>query len=193
MPSFNSPPATCFLAVAFLLDDSLTELDFASFEDESLMNEFFRTKNDRNLMRGHISRYGNVLWTVPARIFLGAMWLVDCWDKVQGEGSWFTNKLRLPFDWLQPAVTSGASKAADATSAASGAAAGGAAEPATAKVTFCLSGMFYWVNIWIIPMALACMNDSGRAFGLDKWVVPYLQKHLGHWRYGQQRALYKNQ
>lgn len=230
------------------------------------MNEFFRTKNDRNLMRGHISRYGNVLWTVPARLFLGAMWLVDCWDKVQGEGSWFTNKLRLPFDWLQPAVTSGASKAADATSAASGAASSGATEPATAKVTFglsylfghdpmpvfdkmphwfysitkvlipnqevaffmqktmtiieiliglaliaglftwltsaatiamvitfCLSGMFYWVNIWIIPMALACMNGSGRALGLDKWVVPYLQKHLGRWRYGQQRALYKNQ
>ena len=55
---------------------------------------------------------------------------------------------------------------------------------------FCLSGMFYWVNIWMIPMALACMNGSGRAFGLDKWVVPYLQKVFGKWRYGTPQSLY---
>ena len=55
---------------------------------------------------------------------------------------------------------------------------------------FCLSGMFYWVNIWMIPMAFACMNGSGRAFGLDKWVVPYLQKVFGKWRYGTPRSLY---
>ena len=41
---------------------------------------------------------------------------------------------------------------------------------------FCLSGMFYWVNIWMIPMAFACMNGSGRAFGLDKWVVPLISR-----------------
>ena len=50
--------------------------------------------------------------------------------------------------------------------------------------------MFYWVNIWMIPMAFACMNGSGRAFGLDKWVVPYLQKVFGKWRYGTPRSLY---
>jgi NADH dehydrogenase len=231
------------------------------------MHEFFRTRNDRNLMRGHISRQGNVLWAVPARIFLGAMWLVDCAYKVSGKESWFIDKLRLPFTWLQPAATSGASAAgADATSAASGGGADAAATAAsTAKqvfslsyqygkdpmavfnvmpdwmasvtkifipnqqvaffmqksmtvieiliglaliaglftwvaggmsvaftVIFCLSGMFYWVNIWMIPMALATMNGSGRAFGLDKWVVPYLQKTFGKWWYGKPQALYGN-
>lgn len=233
-----------------------------------LMHEFFRTKHKRNLMRGHISRYGNVLWTIPARIFLGAMWLVDCWDKVQGPGSWFTNKLRLPFAWLQQSATTGASQASasaiDATSAATGSSAASTASTAAAThptfslsysyghdpmpvfdkmpkwfynitkalipnqqtaffmqkamtileilvglalvvglftwlssaasvalvVTFCLSGMFYWVNIWMIPLAIACMDGSGRAFGLDYWAVPWLQKHLGHWRYGTIRSVY---
>ena len=225
------------------------------------MHEFFRTRNGRNMFRGHLSRQGNVLWTLPARLTLGAMWLIDCWPKIQGKESWFIDKLRLPFTWLQPAATSGASAAgADATSAATGAAAGAAKATKTVfslsyqygndpmmvfekmpnwyySITkalipnqqvaffmqkamtimeiliglalvaglftwltsaatiafvgvFCLSGMFYWVNIWMIPMAFACMNGSGRAFGLDKWVVPYLQKVFGKWRYGTPRSLY---
>ncbi|MDN6355108.1 MAG: hypothetical protein L0J81_03475, partial [Lactiplantibacillus plantarum] len=54
----------------------------------------------------------------------------------------------------------------------------------------CLSGMFYWVNIWMIFVALALMNGSGRTFGLDYWVVPWMQKHLGHWWYGNVRSHY---
>ncbi|MCO7150451.1 NAD(P)/FAD-dependent oxidoreductase [Vagococcus lutrae] len=55
---------------------------------------------------------------------------------------------------------------------------------------FCLSGMFYWVNIWFIPVAFALMNGSGRALGLDKWVVPWLQRTLGKWWYGETKSLY---
>ncbi|WP_125705166.1 NAD(P)/FAD-dependent oxidoreductase [Lacticaseibacillus daqingensis] len=226
-----------------------------------MMHEFFRTRNDRNIMRGHISRQGNVLWTLPARLYLGAMWLVDVSHKISGDASWFLPKLRLPFDWLMPAATSGASAAgADATSAASGAAettttaakavfslsyeygkepmmvfdkmpswmysitkamipnqdvaffmqrtmtvvelliglalvaglftfvCGGVSAMFT--MIFCLSGMFYWTNMWMIPVAIAVMNGSGRAFGLDKWVVPYLQKTFGKWWYGTPKALY---
>ena len=35
-------------------------------------------------------------------------------------------------------------------------------------IAFCLSGMFYWVNIWFIFVAFALMNGSGRAVGLDR-------------------------
>ncbi|WEG73350.1 NAD(P)/FAD-dependent oxidoreductase [Vagococcus intermedius] len=55
---------------------------------------------------------------------------------------------------------------------------------------FCLSGMFYWVNIWFIPVAFALMNGSGRALGLDKWVVPWLQRKLGKWWYGDVKSIY---
>ncbi len=57
-------------------------------------------------------------------------------------------------------------------------------------ITFCLSGMFYWVNIWFIFVAFALMNGSGRAFGLDKWVMPWIQKTLGNWWYGKPRSIY---
>ncbi|ANK59088.1 MULTISPECIES: NAD(P)/FAD-dependent oxidoreductase [Loigolactobacillus] len=251
------------------------------------MHEFFRNRNGRTPFWGHISRYGNVLWSVPLRIFYAAMWLVDCWSKVQGSGSWFSGKLRLPFTWLYPkvasAATSGASSASSAakkvvssvasstTTGASQAAstaktavkAAASTTPATPKeffslsydygkqpmmvfkhlpkwyesitkffmpnkstalfmqefmtiveigiafcilfglftwlanaatiglvAVFCLSGMFYWVNIWMPFVALALMNGSGRSFGLDYWVVPWLQKHLGHWWYGDLKPLY---
>ena len=226
------------------------------------MHEFFRIKGT-NLFRGNISRYGNVLWTFPTRILLGMMWLVDCWGKVQGEGSWFTDKLRLPFTWLYPAqATSAASGAAETTSAASGAESAAATSSSVAPkfglsyeyghqpmavfdtmpqwmesitkvmvpnkevalafqkgmtvveimlglflvlgfctffagamsaifvVIFSLSGMFYWVNIWMFIAGIAVMNGSGRAFGLDRRFVPWLQRKLGKARYGVERSIY---
>ncbi len=220
-----------------------------------IMNEWFRIKRP-TLWRRNLNRYGNVLWTVPLRIFLGMMWLVDCWYKVQGSGSWFTNKLQLHFPWLVQA-TSGASSKASATSAASNKAAQSApamfslnydyghspmpvfdqmplwmqnitkvfipnkdvalAAQKAMTVTeiilglclvlgfctflagglsavfvaiFCLSGMNYWVNVWMVFAAIAVMNGSGRSFGLDMWFVPWLEKTLGKARYGVMRPIY---
>jgi len=191
---------------------------------------------------------GNVLWSVPLRFFYGAMWLWDCWTKVQGKESWFVDKLRLTsFSWLQVSATSGASEST--TKAAKGIFSLSymygkdpllvfdkmpawfesvtkvfipnmqmafffqklmtCVEIAVALciffglftwlanaitiglvVVFCLSGMFYWVNLWMIFAALALMNGSGRTFGLDYWVVPWMKKHLGHWWYGNVSSHY---
>ena len=57
-------------------------------------------------------------------------------------------------------------------------------------IMFCLSGMFYWVNIWFLFVAFALMNGSGRAFGLDKWVMPWIQKTAGKWWYGDVKSRY---
>ena len=246
-----------------------------------LMHEFFHIKDDRNVARGHSSRYGNVLWSVPLRIFYGLVWFIEAFKKIVGdgnwlqphtwfgEGSWFTGSSVFPWTWdYQQAadVASGASQAAEATSAASGAGADAAAttaETATQAahfglsyaygeqpmaviekspdwftsimkvmmpnmevamffqkmmvfveigialaimaglftwlfsastivlvLTFCMSGMFYWVNIWFIPVAFALMNGSGRAVGLDRWVIPWLQRTLGKWWYGTPKSIY---
>jgi len=34
-----------------------------------IFHEFFHIKDRRKYFRGHLSRYGNVLWSVPLRIF----------------------------------------------------------------------------------------------------------------------------
>ncbi|ASV94912.1 NAD(P)/FAD-dependent oxidoreductase [Enterococcus durans] len=242
-----------------------------------LMHEFFHIKDDRNVTRGHSSRYGNVLWSVPLRIFYGLVWFIEAFKKIVGngevlkpgtwfgEGSWFTGNSVFPWTWEYNVtdVASGASAAGDATTAASGAASSGAGEAATQAahfglsyaygeepmavidkspawftkmmqvimpnndvamffqkfmvffeialalaliaglftwlcsattivlvITFCLSGMFYWVNIWFIFVAFALMNGSGRAIGLDRWVIPWLQKTLGNWWYGKPKSQY---
>lgn len=220
-------------------------------------HEFFDVKDKRNIFRGHTSRKGNVLWTVPLRIFYGAMWTVEGLKKtfgLFGGSSWFGENVVFPFPWLQE-VVSGAS---DATSSASTAATEVAEtvfslnyvygeEPMLvfdsmpgwfasimefmmpnqdvalfmqkmmslvelgiglaimaglftwiiSAVTvglvamFCLSGMFVWVNMWFIPVAIALMNGSGHAFGLDHWVMPWLGKLLDKWAYGTPKHIYK--
>lgn len=244
-----------------------------------IMHEIFHIKDDRSVARGHTSRYGNVLWSVPLRVFYGLVWLVESMKKIVGngdylkpstwfgDGSWFTDKVVFPFPWLQEQVTTGASQATEtATTAASGAAdaaASGGADAATQAahfglsyaygetpmqvfdhmpkwfesvmkfmmpnqevalfmqkfmtivevcialaliaglftwlssaatigltIAFCLSGMFYWVNIWFIFVAFALMNGSGRAVGLDRWVIPWIQRKLGKAWYGTPKARY---
>lgn len=230
-----------------------------------IMHEIFHIKDDRSVARGHTSRYGNVLWSVPLRVFYGMVWLVESMKKIVGngdylkpstwfgDGSWFTDKVVFPFPWLQEQVTTGAS----------GAAASGGADAATQAahfglsyaygetpmqvfdhmpkwfesvmkfmmpnqevalfmqkfmtivevcialaliaglftwlssaatigltIAFCLSGMFYWVNIWFIFVAFALMNGSGRAVGLDRWVIPWIQRKLGKAWYGTPKARY---
>ena len=244
-----------------------------------IMHEIFHIKDDRSVARGHTSRYGNVLWSIPLRVFYGMVWLVESMKKIVGngdylkpstwfgDGSWFTDKVVFPFPWLQEQVTTGASQATEtATTAASGAAdaaASGGADAATQAahfglsyaygetpmqvfdhmpkwfesvmkfmmpnqevalfmqkfmtivevcialaliaglftwlssaatigltIAFCLSGMFYWVNIWFIFVAFALMNGSGRAVGLDRWVIPWIQRKLGKAWYGTPKARY---
>lgn len=244
-----------------------------------IMHEIFHIKDDRSVARGHTSRYSNVLWSVPLRVFYGMVWLVESMKKIVGngdylkpstwfgDGSWFTDKVVFPFPWLQEQVTTGASQATEtATTAASGAAdaaASGGADAATQAahfglsyaygetpmqvfdhmpkwfesvmkfmmpnqevalfmqkfmtivevcialaliaglftwlssaatigltIAFCLSGMFYWVNIWFIFVAFALMNGSGRAVGLDRWVIPWIQRKLGKAWYGTPKARY---
>ncbi|HHZ7550909.1 TPA: FAD-dependent oxidoreductase [Enterococcus faecalis] len=244
-----------------------------------IMHEIFHIKDDRSVARGHTSRYGNVLWSVPLRVFYGMVWLVESMKKIVGngdylkpstwfgDGSWFTDKVVFPFPWLQEQVTTGASQATEtATTAASGAADAAASGGADAEtqaahfglsyaygetpmqvfdhmpkwfesvmkfmmpnqevalfmqkfmtivevcialaliaglftwlssaatigltIAFCLSGMFYWVNIWFIFVAFALMNGSGRAVGLDRWVIPWIQRKLGKAWYGTPKARY---
>ncbi|WP_125569156.1 NAD(P)/FAD-dependent oxidoreductase [Companilactobacillus insicii] len=137
-----------------------------------MLHEFFRTKNNRNLMFGHISRSGNVLWTVPLRVFLGISLI----------GINFANissilKILLTICGTFLIV--------------------GLFTCTTGFITFilgiilCSNGYANTIG-WIIPTSLACMNGSGRSFGLDKWIVPYIQKKLGKMRYGNVKSIYKS-
>lgn len=237
-----------------------------------IMHEFFHIKNDRNVARGHSSRYGNVLWSLPLRLFYGMAWFLEAFKKIVGdgkwftpstwfgEGSWFQGDSVFPWTWDYAADAASAASGADAASAASGAAeTGGEAlktvfglsygygeEPMAVienapdwfmsimktimpnmevavtfqkimvfaeigialclmaglftwlfsgvtivlVATFCMSGMFYWANMWFVPAAIALMNGSGRAVGLDRWVIPWLQRKLGKWRYGTPKSMY---
>lgn len=248
-----------------------------------LKNEFFHTEDERNFMRGHISRRGNVLWALPLRLFYGLIWLFDALPKVFGGAniggifgkssqSWMGGQLKISTflisnpknsGWLtdfyaQAHPSTGASTHA-AVAKVTGHFAFNAfnglsydygttpnpitngvphwmqammkifmpntqsgfdtalflqktmsivelllalailsgtftwiASAATAGLTlmFASTGMLTWVGVWYIPVAIALMIGAGRAFGLDKWLQPWLQKVLGQIWYGKSRSLY---
>lgn len=108
-----------------------------------LQHEFFDMKENRTIIRGHLSSKGNRLWLIPLRLYVGCVWLLEGLAKLCGEGTWekavdallnkgewlFTigsdswikaGNINMPFSWLQDGVTG-----------ASAAAAEGAAEYAT--------------------------------------------------------------
>ncbi|MCT2534299.1 FAD-dependent oxidoreductase [Aquibacillus koreensis] len=125
-----------------------------------VMHEFFHTKDKRNIFRNFTTRYGNILWSLPLRIFVGGFWLVEAgtkiwgkstWDEATsswsnipklfnglGEDSWLVGStVRMPFEWLQT-TTSGASEAAEATEWAT---------PVLSK----MPGIFQWFMEIVLP------------------------------------------
>ncbi|GEM04656.1 NADH dehydrogenase [Halolactibacillus miurensis] len=222
-------------------------------------HEFFHTKDKRNIFRDFLTRYGNVLWSIPLRIFVGGFWIVEAgsklwgktkWDEATssfskvgelftglGEDSWLvSDTLNINFGWLQ-----------DATSAASDAGASGEwAEPILSEmpfwfewimkifvptqelalfaqkamvfvelaiglaliaglfawlasaasaaflVMFTLTAMLGWDKVWALPASIALLNGSGRTFGLDYWVIPFIQTKLSKFWYGEPKAIYSD-
>ena len=144
------------------------------------MDEFFRTENGRNPFKGSISRLGNVLWSTPLRLFLGVFWILAAlgnigslndlfWQHgfasfveiITGAGL-FLGLLTWPLGLLSIVLT---------------------------IVAWSTNGfdMTHW---FIILSSLAVMNGSGRGFGLDFYVVPFLQKIFGGLWYGKAKSTY---
>ncbi|MBC1474524.1 FAD-dependent oxidoreductase [Listeria grandensis] len=148
-------------------------------------HEFFHIRDNRNIFRGWTSRYGNVLWTLPLRIYVGWFWVDEAlskiygettWDKVSltnlkplfqglGPDSWLTaTTSKMPFDWLQTAATSGASQAA-------GDAAGDAATNVTTPILSHMPGWFEWIMKLVMP-------NLDVALFMQK-VVPFVELAIG--------------
>jgi len=49
---------------------------------EYIMNEFFHIKNRRSVFGGHFSKASPNFWLVPLRMFLGVMWLIEGYKKI---------------------------------------------------------------------------------------------------------------
>lgn len=100
-----------------------------------LVHEFFSIEDKRSIMRGHLASKGNRLWLIPLRLYIGVMWLLEGLKKFVGDTAWAQDgikaifngpgsdswikagNIKMPFEWLQAAATSGASEAATETAA----------------------------------------------------------------------------
>ena len=53
-----------------------------------IRHEFFETRDRRSIFRNLLNRYGNVLWSVPLRIYVGAFWISEAGAKLWGRSTW---------------------------------------------------------------------------------------------------------
>ncbi|MCL1949674.1 MAG: NAD(P)/FAD-dependent oxidoreductase [Turicibacter sp.] len=51
-------------------------------------HEFFHVKDNRQIFRGLLTRYGNVLWSLPLRLIMGFFWLNQALGKIYGHHVW---------------------------------------------------------------------------------------------------------
>ena len=61
---------------------------------------------------------------------------------------------------------------------------------AVLTVMFASTGMLTYATLWYIPVAIALMNGSGRALGLDKWIQPWFQKVFFKAWYAKSSSIY---
>lgn len=140
-----------------------------------LNHEFFHIKERRNILGGHASIKSHSFWLFPLRLYLGVMWLLEGAKKFYGEAYWKTatssfkslsslfkgigddswlksGNVKMPFDWLKAAGTSGASAAADAASGAS-ASAEAAASAWPTPIIEKMPGFYKAIMKFMIPNA----------------------------------------
>lgn len=149
-----------------------------------IKHEFFDIKDKRNIFRDLPARFGNVLWSVPLRIFLACFWLFAAFGKAWGTETLFHTSTSSLFIFLAFIIGFALlfglfTWFASFTSF-------------ILLIIFSLMGMISLSQAWTIPAAFALMNGSGRTIGLDYWVIPYLQTNVGNWWYGKECAIYKD-
>lgn len=92
-----------------------------------LQEEFFQIKNKRSILGGHASAKIPAYWALPARLWLGLMWVIEGVNKI-GEG-WFNFELGSKSGWM---FSAGVSQAGVKSAAASGGTATAAADATAA-------------------------------------------------------------
>lgn len=160
------------------------DIGSAYFLFQYLLHEFFRVGDNRSVFRGHTSRLGNVLWSVPLRILFGIFIFVNAKSLI-GAGA-ITN-FYSPYSGFTLAL----------------------APVVAALGLFITFGFFTSLSsiitiIWLLSLpglnltswmyifaALALMNGAGRAFGLDRWVIPFVHKKFVNAWYGISQSIYK--
>ncbi|MEG0325321.1 MAG: FAD-dependent oxidoreductase [Cellulosilyticaceae bacterium] len=218
-----------------------------------LQHEFFDMKENRNIMRGHLSSKGNRLWLVPLRMYIGVLWLIEGLKKLVGEGTWekawdtlvekgefiFTigsdswtkaGNVKMPFEWLYADAGGDAAVVyakpileevpkfyssimeifmpnADVavffqtivvlmeigmglalivglfTFLAS-------AASAFMTLNFILCAMAGWDILWYFFGSIALMCGAGRTFGLDHYIMPWINRIVGDWWMGKNKHIY---
>ncbi|MDR3241258.1 MAG: FAD-dependent oxidoreductase [Lactobacillaceae bacterium] len=136
-----------------------------------LMREVFRTPHQRTSTKGNTSNMGNTLWAVPLRLVTGIFLIIT--------GAAIGGGFGMVFAGVGVALFLGF-----LTTLAS---------LLTLLLSLILFGTSFTLSALLLPfVAIALMNGSGRSFGLDHWVMPWLIKNIGTFINGESKSSYND-
>lgn len=143
-----------------------------------LRDEIFKTANKRTVLGSNTATNTNVLWALPLRLFFGLALFIDGMSNMGGTAGFMTT--------LSPAMGT--------IEVILGALIFFGLATWCANFLVILGFLFLvhtWPASWILFVAFALLNGSGRTFGLDVWFVPWLQRTWSKSRYGTPRSIYR--
>ncbi|WP_281346931.1 NAD(P)/FAD-dependent oxidoreductase [Weissella coleopterorum] len=136
-----------------------------------LQREIFSTPQHIISGQGNVSNVGNTLWSVPLRLATGIFLIITGVAVGGGIGSVFAGVGLALFVGFMTTLAG--------------------------FMTFLLSlvmlGTSFSISALLLPfVGIALMNGAGRSFGLDYWLVPFIQKNLGILITGDSQAGYND-
>lgn len=209
-----------------------------------LMHEFFHVENRRSFLGGHFSKRSPNFWLVPLRLFVGAKWLIEGFEKLQKVIE-DPNNIFLLASKVE-AVSAASEEVESATEAVStygtalpvpefitkmvdssmdimfyhangeftamatvfqtvmvlaevgiGLALLGGLFTAIASIASILMGTMIWASgmaptemLWFMIAGIALIGGSGSTFGLDYYVLPWLNKRWKKLKFVKKWYLY---
>lgn len=136
-----------------------------------LKREIFSTPQHMISGQGNVSNVGNTLWSLPLRLATGIFLIITGVAIGGGIGSIFAGVGMALFVGFMTTIAG--------------------------FMTFLLSlvmlGTSFSISALLLPfVGIALMNGAGRSFGVDYWLVPFIQKNLGIFITGDSQASYND-
>lgn len=136
-----------------------------------LKREIFSTPQHMISGQGNVSNVGNTLWSLPLRLATGIFLIITGVAIGGGIGSIFAGVGMALFFGFMTTIAG--------------------------FMTFLLSlvmlGTSFSISALLLPfVGIALMNGAGRSFGVDYWLVPFIQKNLGIFITGDSQASYND-
>ncbi|KRN74874.1 hypothetical protein IV73_GL000997 [Weissella kandleri] len=136
-----------------------------------IQREIFESTAKLPEQQGNVANVGNILWSVPLRLATGVFLMITGVAVGSGVGGFFALVGIALFIGFMTTL----------------------AGFLTLILSLIMLGTSFSISALLLPfVGIALMNGAGRSFGVDHWLIPWLEKNLGTLITGDSKASYND-